>query len=412
MRSLAPSRRSDVEHRPTDVVSYPLIVEDQFADRLRELLTLPVALNPAGLFVGFGGGGASRLDGVSGGTEFVGRDVRHHRRLAGRKGGMASGSAQLPGRSHGVATGRPRLRHPDFAAGPRPDLLDRLAGPPIRRLHRLEEGQHVLGARRRPQREEPMVGVREGPPAADGDEAPVAVLGQDHGCTIDSSTSYHPDDFAGYGDAMNLTAPDLAAQLTDRRLLDHRFYRRWELGEVSMPELGSYAAQYRHYESYLPRFLARLVAELPDGPARSLIAANLADEEGDPVAHVVLFEGFARAVGAGNDAASPATEHLLATYDDLLAEGPGAALAGFVAYECQASEVAQRKADGLRHWYGLDEEGVAFWAHHAHVDVRHGAWARRALEGAAGDGPCAAVRRAADAWWNFLDEREVLAHTG
>jgi pyrroloquinoline quinone (PQQ) biosynthesis protein C len=102
----------------------------------------------------------------------------------------------------------------------------------------------------------------------------------------------------------------------------------------------------------------------------------------------------------------------LATYDDLLAEGPAAALAGFVAYECQAGEVAQRKAEGLRRWYGLDDDGVAFWAHHARVDIRHGAWARRALASVAGDGQRPAVRRAADAWWAFLDEREVVATTG
>jgi hypothetical protein len=41
----------------------------------------------------------------------------------------------------------------------------------------------VLCARGRPQSQEPMVGVRERPPAADGDEAGVAVFGEDHGCT-------------------------------------------------------------------------------------------------------------------------------------------------------------------------------------------------------------------------------------
>jgi len=43
--------------------------------------------------------------------------------------------------------------------------------------------QNVLCARGRPQSQEPMVGVRERPPAADGDEAGVAVFGEDHGCT-------------------------------------------------------------------------------------------------------------------------------------------------------------------------------------------------------------------------------------
>ena len=38
------STRSAVEDRPADVVAQPLVVEDQLADRLRELVTLPLAL--------------------------------------------------------------------------------------------------------------------------------------------------------------------------------------------------------------------------------------------------------------------------------------------------------------------------------------------------------------------------------
>ncbi len=212
---------------------------------------------------------------------------------------------------------------------------------------------------------------------------------------------------------------DLSAALAGRRLLEHPFYRRWERGEVSIDELSQYAAQYRHFESYLPAFLSELVAELPEGPARQLVAANLADEEGDPVAHVELFERFATAVGAaGVDETppSPATRALVDTYASSLRDGPVAALAGFVAYECQASEVARTKADGLRGHYGLDDFAVSFWEHHARVDARHSEWAIRALgelspspDQVANDQVSPAFRRGADAWWSFLDERETAA---
>jgi pyrroloquinoline-quinone synthase len=201
----------------------------------------------------------------------------------------------------------------------------------------------------------------------------------------------------------------LSAALVDRRLLDHPFYRRWEAGEVSLAELTAYAGQYRHFERYLPGFLGRLVAGLPRGQAFDLVAANLADEEGDPVPHVELFERFASAVGAGEDAASPATRALLTVYGELVGQGVLAGLAGFVAYESQAAEIARRKADGLRIHHGLDDQGVSFWEHHADVDARHGTWAQSAL-GLCSDRPeCVvdAVRRAADAWWAMLDERET-----
>src|SRR5262249_38441079 len=43
--------------------------------------------------------------------------------------------------------------------------------------------QDVFRTRCGPQGEQPMVGVCERPPAADGDEARVAVFREDHGCT-------------------------------------------------------------------------------------------------------------------------------------------------------------------------------------------------------------------------------------
>jgi len=201
----------------------------------------------------------------------------------------------------------------------------------------------------------------------------------------------------------------LDAVLADRRLLDHPFYRRWEAGGLTREELAGYAAQYRHFEAYLPRFLADLVASLPQGPARALVAANLADELGDPEPHIELFERFAGAVGAPDAAPSPAMANLLSVHDDLLAAGPRAGLAGFLAYECQADEVARAKAEGLRTHYGLGEGAVSFWAHHAEVDARHGEWAGAALASMAGPGEEVegSVRRAADAWWAFLDERNA-----
>jgi pyrroloquinoline-quinone synthase len=199
--------------------------------------------------------------------------------------------------------------------------------------------------------------------------------------------------------------------LEGRWLLDHLFYRRWERGEVSMTELGHYASQYRHFERFLPGFLDRVARALPEGPARRFVAANLADEAGDPVPHVERFESFARAVGAGDAPPTAATSALLDAYEALLEDSPGAALAGFAAYEVQSAEIAASKADGLRRHYHLDDRGVGFWDHHAVADVTHGSWAKEALAAAATGAQVSedAVRRAADAWWAFLDEREASA---
>jgi hypothetical protein len=51
---LAPDARSAVKHRPADVVSQPLVLKYEVANRFRELVTLPLALeSPCGLALAF-----------------------------------------------------------------------------------------------------------------------------------------------------------------------------------------------------------------------------------------------------------------------------------------------------------------------------------------------------------------------
>jgi pyrroloquinoline quinone (PQQ) biosynthesis protein C len=203
----------------------------------------------------------------------------------------------------------------------------------------------------------------------------------------------------------------LEEALAGRRLLEHPFYQRWEQGLLGRGELAAYAAEYRGFEEMLPGFLARVAADLPQGRARTAVEANLADELGDPVPHLELFERFAAAVDAAGSGRGPAAAALVEAYTTVAAAGPVAALAGLLAYESQAPAVALSKAEGLRRHYGLGSGATAFWDHHATVDVDHAAWTVEALTelGADPAAVTAAARIVADAWWGFLDERETAA---
>ena len=196
-----------------------------------------------------------------------------------------------------------------------------------------------------------------------------------------------------------------------RRLLAHRFYRRWEAGTLERHELAAYAAQYRHFEAALPEVLDTVVAALPKGRARRLVEANLADERGVPAPHVTLFDDFARSVGAPVSAVSPATDALVELYRSSAARAPVAGLAAVAAYEVQAPAIAASKAEGLRARYGLDDVGTFFWDIHAEVDEVHGRWTMEALALLADDAPSvrAPATAAAEAWWSFLDERQEAA---
>jgi pyrroloquinoline-quinone synthase len=213
--------------------------------------------------------------------------------------------------------------------------------------------------------------------------------------------------------------PDSLAQVLDavtldRRLLTHPFYRRWEAGELSRAELADYAQQYRHFEAILPTVLASCRDALADGEGRALVSANLDDELGTSgaPAHLALFDRFATAVGSTPAVApSPAMAHLVDVYHSAAAAGPGAGLAAVAAYEMQAAEVAASKGQGLRRWYGLAAAATEFWDVHAELDRDHRRWVVDALSGVDVDAAEVAdsARRAADAWWAFLDEREEFA---
>ena len=210
----------------------------------------------------------------------------------------------------------------------------------------------------------------------------------------------------------------IADVLSERRLLDHPFYRRWEAGTLAKRELAAYAGQYRHFERALPEILERVVDGLAEGPVRQLVQANLDDERAVPAPHVALFEDFASAVGAPLAVgATRATSELIASYHRASQDGPAAALASLAVYEVQAPAVALSKAEGLRAHYGLDAAGTRFWDVHAHMDELHAQWALDAVAALA-HAPAdvaGAARDAADAWWAFLEDREAeapLAATG
>jgi pyrroloquinoline quinone (PQQ) biosynthesis protein C len=207
----------------------------------------------------------------------------------------------------------------------------------------------------------------------------------------------------------------LADALAGRRLLTHPFYRRWEAGTLAEGELAAYAEQYAHLEEALPVILTAVVESLPEGPARTLVASNLADELGTPEAHVALFASFARAAGAvPGTAPTPATARLRTALADAAAWSPVEALAMVAAYEVQAADIAASKADGLRRHYAMDATGTRFWDVHANQEVAHADWSVDALGVLEADPAVvrAAATVAADAWWDFLSEREALAPAG
>lgn len=202
--------------------------------------------------------------------------------------------------------------------------------------------------------------------------------------------------------------------LQGRRLLSHPFYQRWSRGELRPGELAAYAGQYRFIEARLPRWLETIQRSTPTREVNELVQRNLDDEVGGPSTHLELFDRFAGAVGATHPESTeigPATRALLSTHDELVASSAADGLVAVLTYELQSPEISASKAAGLRSQYGFDSDAVEFWDTHASVEGDHASWTLDAVVAAGGDPPAVrtVARRAADAWWAFLDEREVAA---
>jgi hypothetical protein len=120
---------SAVEYEPAELVSQPLIVQDEIADRIRKLLALPLTL-PAACLVPFtlSGGCPCSPDGIGGCAQLMCRNMRHGCSLSRSKSRLPGSSAQDSGGCHGMTGGRSGLCHRDFTANPGPELSDRLPG--------------------------------------------------------------------------------------------------------------------------------------------------------------------------------------------------------------------------------------------------------------------------------------------
>ena len=178
--SPAPRLHSEVKHRPADVVPQSLVVKYELANRRRELVTLPPALeSPCSLAIAIRRASPDSLDRISRRAEFVRGDVRDGPGLACSVRGMPRWPAQVSGCGHRMAARRASLGHRHLAAHPGAGMLDRLTRSRVLRLDRLKEVKDVFRARCRPESQEMVIRIGEGPAAADRHEARVCDLRKD-----------------------------------------------------------------------------------------------------------------------------------------------------------------------------------------------------------------------------------------
>jgi len=193
-------------------------------------------------------------------------------------------------------------------------------------------------------------------------------------------------------------------------LLEHSFYRRWVVGELTLDELGDYAGQYAHVVAALPRWLRSATKGSP-GHAETL-ASHAAEED----RHVELWSRFATAVGMTRDqlaltGPNAATAELLRDGDRLSTARSGAAVAW--ALEVQTPEVSVEKLRGLKAHYRIERRnGAAYFELHSTRDLAHASELDGVIAGFGGADREEAQRTAdviTGGLWNLLTSVEHAA---
>jgi pyrroloquinoline-quinone synthase len=159
-------------------------------------------------------------------------------------------------------------------------------------------------------------------------------------------------------------------------VLEHPFYQRWSMGELSRDELSYYAGEYRHAVVALADALEGAAAGAEPAIKGQLIG-HAAEERG----HVDLWDDFARALDADLDRAPRAeTEACVAAWT-----AGTDTLEGLVAaYTIESGQppIAKTKLEGLLEKYEYVNEGPAteYFALHSDRDHEHAAQSRELIE--------------------------------
>lgn len=195
-------------------------------------------------------------------------------------------------------------------------------------------------------------------------------------------------------------------------LLKSKFYQAWSKGELTKEDLQHYAGQYYALESTFPRLLSSVHANCEDPSVRQGILENLIDEERGNENHRELWLRFAEGLGLDreevinakrDEATQECVDQLMALAKDA---NPAVGLSALYAYESQFPAVSQSKIDGLKSFYGIDDERtLSFFNVHKEADVWHSEEERKMIEklGADQETVHKAAEKSTKALLHFLD---------
>jgi pyrroloquinoline-quinone synthase len=187
-------------------------------------------------------------------------------------------------------------------------------------------------------------------------------------------------------------------------VLEHPFYQRWSMGELTRDELSVYAGEYRHAVVALAEAAAGAAHKA--GPE---LAPALRRHAAEEASHIAMWDGFAAEFGADLER-EPAPETIECARAwagdedrDLLAS-----LVALYAIESGQPAISETKLEGLKAHYAVPEgPATAYFELHAELDKEHAAAERKLIEPRLADQDVDALlheaERVLEANWRLLD---------
>ena len=171
---------------------------------------------------------------------------------------------------------------------------------------------------------------------------------------------------------------EVEKRITKNHLLNHSFYKAWNSGELEVSTIQEYAAQYFKHVSAFPRYLSAIHTNCEEISIRQELLENLVDEEQGDENHPELWLRFGEGMGKSREAmvqteSMEETQELIDIFMKLTRDQKThIGMAALYCYESMVPEIAENKIDGLKKFYGInDENTLKFFTVHIHADKWH-----------------------------------------
>lgn len=202
--------------------------------------------------------------------------------------------------------------------------------------------------------------------------------------------------------------------ICQRSILQHRFYRAWQRGELTLNQLATYSRVYYPHVAAFPDYLRNGIECALDPSTKLALGQNLHDELTNPAPHPDLWLDFATATGEDRHTVASSkpitkTAASVLTFERLTTRDIASGLTALYAYESQQPKVAAEKLRGLRELYKIQSPAaLSYFTVHAIADVEHGQAEQSAIRRCLDSGTPTeqilnAAEEALDAYWNLLD---------